>query len=78
MNNIKETKDMSLTDEQKLSKLNQLGEIIEMDKNNNDGSLSQQMQSFIVGALYMIEECNESWCDNCRVRSALGCLCCDI
>lgn len=67
----------SLTDEQKLSALKDLGEIISIDKINN-GIISDEMRSFISGALFVIDECNESWCDHCEVRKALGCLCCDI
>lgn len=67
-----------LTDEQKLFKLKELGDIINIDKENNNGIISEQMYSFVTGALYIIEECNESWCDHCQVRQALGCLCCDI
>lgn len=69
---------MNLTDEQKLEKLKELGNIIEIDKTNNNGELSQQVKSFTTGALYIIDECNESWCDHCEVRRALGCLCSDI
>lgn len=69
---------MNLTDEQKLEKLKELGNIIEIDKTNNNGELSQQVKSFAIGALYIIDECNESWCDHCEVRRALGCLCSDI
>lgn len=67
-----------LTDEQKLFKLKELGDIINMDKENNDGILSDQMCSFVTGALYIIDECNESWCDHCEVRKALGCLCSEM
>ena len=67
-----------LSDSQKLAKLKELGEIIEMEKTNNDSQISDQMRCFITGALYIIEECNESWCDHCEVRKALNCLCCEI
>lgn len=68
----------SLNDDQKLAKLKELGDIINIDKENNDGSISEQMIAFMTGALYIIDECNESWCDHCEVRKALGCLCCEI
>lgn len=79
MNNIilNNSINSSLTDEQKLSALKDLGEIISIDKINN-GTISDEMRSFISGVLFVIDECNESWCDHCEVRKALGCLCCDI
>lgn len=69
---------INLTDEQKLAKLKELGNIIEIDKINNNGVISDSMREFTVGALYIIDECNESWCDHCEVKAALGCLCSDI
>lgn len=69
---------VALTDAQKLSVLKDLGEAITIDKINNNGFISEQMRSFISGALYVVDECNESWCDHCEVRKALNCLCCDI
>lgn len=77
INNIN-TLNTNLTDIQKLAKLKELGDIIAIDKENNDGTISEQMKSFMTGVLYVIDECNESWCDHCEVRKALGCLCCDV
>lgn len=67
-----------MTDEQKLDGLKRLGNIIKMDKEVNNGLLTDHMKQFSVGALYVIEECNESWCESCEVKKALGGLCSEV
>lgn len=58
-----------MTNEQKLKKIQELEEVI-----NNSKDL-ESTKAFITGALYVIEECNESWCDSCGIRKATGMLC---
>lgn len=58
-----------MKDEQKLAKLQELEQIIKTSKDED------ATKAFITGALYVIEECNESWCDSCGIRKATGMLC---
>lgn len=69
---------LHLTNEQKLNKLKEIGNIIEMDKINNNGFVSDKIKTFTIGALFIIDECNESWCDSCPVHHSLGHLCSEL
>ena len=45
---------LHLTDEQKLNKLKEVGNIIEIDKINNNGFVSDKIKTFTIGALFII------------------------
>lgn len=60
-----------MNDSQKLSLLNDVGEII--NKNDKDDeNLKKYVSDVLINS---IEECNESWCDNCKIRQATGMFC---
>ena len=58
-----------MKNEQKLAKLQELEQIIKTSKDED------ATKAFVTGALYAIEECNESWCYSCGIRKATGMLC---
>lgn len=67
---------MSISDNIKREFIRNLGTIIEHHIDEN-GNLPNSINRIVVTGLNDIEECNESWCDGCEVRNALGGLCCD-
>lgn len=56
---------------QKLIILNDIGEII--SKNNKEDKILKEFVSEVL--INSIEECNESWCDSCKIKQATGMLC---
>lgn len=65
---------LNLTDKQRLDKINELGSMIVCNK-EDDGTLSQSFKTFACKVLDVIGECNESWCDNCKIKKALNTTC---
>lgn len=72
---------MCLTDTQKRDRIKELGEMIE-DNNIANASnpdahkMAQDIIAFILTD--EVQECNESWCDGCEIRAALGGLCSEV
>lgn len=64
----------NMIDDRKLSIINDLGEIIREKRIKNQDDIN--FKEFVSEMLsYTVEECNESWCDNCEIRKATGMLC---
>ena len=67
---------LDLTAQQKMAKLIDLASIITVNKDPETGEVPETIKHFSLGALTMIDECHESWCDNCPVRQQIdGKLC---
>lgn len=64
----------TMTDKDKLEALADIGKVIEQNQDAN-GEVSKEVKSLVKIALGFIEECNESWCDNCGIIKATGKLC---
>lgn len=66
---------LDLTPQQKMAKLIDLASIIETNKDPKTQEIPDNVKHFSLGALMVIDECEESWCDNCPVRNQIGMLC---
>lgn len=66
---------LDLTPQQKMAKLIDLASIIEINKDPKTQEIPNHVKQFSLGALMVIDECEESWCDNCPVRNQIGMLC---
>lgn len=67
---------IELTPQQKMAKLIDLATTISVNKDPNTGEIPQHLKQFSLGALMVIDECEESWCDNCPLRNQLGGMLC--
>ena len=63
-----------INDDKKLSIIKDLGEMIKEKriKEQDDTNFKEFVSNLLS---YIVEECNESWCDNCEIRRATGMLC---
>ena len=67
---------IELTPQQKMAKLIDLASTIAINKDPETGYVPDKLKEFCLGALMVIDECEESWCDSCPVRNQLnGMLC---
>lgn len=66
------TSTIELTPQQKMAKLIDLASIIAINKDPETGEIPERIKHFSLGALTMIDECEESWCENCPIRQQLN------
>lgn len=62
---------LELTPQQKMAKLIDLASIIAVNK-DSEGNIPERIKHFCYGALTIIDECEESWCDSCPIRQQLN------
>lgn len=67
---------LSLSPTQKMDKLVKIATIISENR-NEEGEIPEPVKHFCHGALTIVGECHESWCDNCPVKQQVGMLCSD-
>lgn len=67
----------TLTDKEKMEKLVSISSYIH-DNKDDRGFLSDSALDHVKNELLEVNECNESWCDLCKVKEELGCLCSDL
>lgn len=61
----------NLTDNQKRDLIKELGNILETNEYDQISARVHVANELVS----KVGECNESWCDNCEIRAALGGLC---
>ena len=66
------TSTIELTPQQKMAKLIDLASIIAINKDPETGEIPERIKHLSLGALTMIDECEESWCENCPIRQQLN------
>ena len=64
-----------LTPQEKVNRLEELANIIAINREPETNEIPVMMKHFSLGVLLGIEECEESWCDTCPLRKEVGMLC---